>query len=295
MMKAQLLLDAQALLGEGALWHATTKQLFWVDIEGKKVHQYRPDNGETRSIDVGERIGTVVLTSGNEAIVALQNGLFRLNLTDESLTLITNPLENMPDIRFNDGKCDPMGRLWVGSMHLSAQPGVASLYRMNSDRTVERVLDDITISNGIAWSLDHQTMYYIDTPTYWVQAYDYEPDTGRITHPRVVIRVPEEVGPPDGMTIDEEGMLWIAHWGGNRVIRWNPETGEPLATIEIPAPLVTSCAFGGDDLSTLYITTARAGLSDEQRAQYPYSGGLFSIQPGVRGVAAHLFGQSVIS
>ena len=294
-MKAELVLDEQALLGEGALWYPKTRQLFWVDIEGKKLHQYRPSDERTHTIDVGERIGTVVLTANDEVIVALQKGIFSLDLKDESLTLIANPLEGKQNIRFNDGKCDPAGRFWVGSMHLETHKGVAALYRLNTDYTVEQVLDDVTISNGIVWSLDHQTMYYIDTSTHCVQAFDYELSTGQIARPRKVVDIPENIGHPDGMTIDEEGMLWIAHWGGNSVGRWSPETGELLATIEVPAPLVTSCAFGDSDLSTLYITTARTDLNDEQQTMYPHSGGVFSAKPGVRGVAPYLFGQSVAS
>ena len=293
-MKATLLLDAQALLGEGAWWYTGTQQLFWVDIEGKKLHLFRPSDGSTRAVGVGERIGTVVLTDANRAIVALQTGIFELDLTNESLTLIANPLESMPDIRFNDGKCDPAGRLWVGSMHLSVKTGAGALYCLDTDGTVEQVRDNITISNGIVWSLDHKTMYYIDTPTYGVQAFDYDLSTGRISRPRTIISIPEEMGCPDGMTIDEEGMLWIAHWGGGSVVRWDPNTGKSLLKVEVPAPLVTSCAFGGDDLQTLYITTARTDLNEEQRATYPHSGGLFSIEPGVKGVAPYLFGQSSV-
>ena len=291
-MKATLLLDARATLGEGAWWHVDTHQLFWVDIEERKLHVFRPGDGQTRTIDVGERIGTVVLTTTHQALVALQTGIFELDLADESLTLITNPLEGMPDIRFNDGKCDPAGRLWVGSMHLATQAEMASLYCLDTDGTITQMRDNITISNGIVWSLDHQIMYYIDTPTDCVQAFDYDLATARISHPRVVVRVPAEAGHPDGMAIDAEGMLWIAHWGGGRVIRWDPTTGERLREVEVPAPYVTSCAFGGDDLKTLYITTARTALSTEQRTLYPHSGGLFSVEPGVKGVAPYLFGQS---
>ena len=292
-MKAKLVLDAKAQLGEGAIWHATTHLLYWVDIEGKKLHQYHPATGKTRTIEVEERIGTVVLAEEDKAIVALQNGIFALDLASGELTLIANPLAGLPDMRFNDGKCDPVGRLWVGSMHLSAQPNAASLYRLDADRSIERVLDDITISNGIAWALNHRTMYYIDTPTNCVQAFDYESSTGHITNPRVVVTIPKGEGHPDGMTIDEEGMLWVAHWGGNKVVRWNPATGEMLQKIDVPAPHVTSCAFGGDNLSTLYITTAREGLSAEQLATYPESGGLFSVEPGVKGIPAYLFGKTI--
>ena len=291
-MKAELILDMRALLGEGALWHTGTQRLFWVDIEGRKLHWYRPADGSMHSINVEERIGTVVLASENKAVIALQNGIHTLNLTDESLTLMANPLEGKGDIRFNDGKCDPAGRLWVGSMHLLSQPHVASLYRIDASYGVERVLDNITISNGIVWSLDHKTMYYIDSPTREIKAYAYDIDTGQIAHPSVAVKVPKDIGDPDGMTIDDEGMLWVAHWGGHCVMRWNPATCEPLCKVEVPAPLVTSCAFGGDRLDTLYITTARTRLSDEMLAKFPYSGGVFACNPGVRGVPAHTFGQS---
>ena len=292
-MEAKLVLDTQAQLGEGAIWHAPTQRLYWVDIEGKKLHNYHPDSGKTYTVDVGERIGTVVLTEGDKAIVALQTGIFELDLKSERLSLIANPLKGMTDVRFNDGKCDPVGRLWVGSMHLSAQSKAASLYRLEANRNVIHVLGDITISNGIAWSLNHRTMYYIDTPTGYVQAYDYESSTGNIKNPRVVVRIPEGEGYPDGMTIDEEGMLWVAHWGGSKVVRWDPANGGKLLEIAVPAPHVTSCAFGGDSLDTLYITTAREGLTDGQLAAYPHSGGLFMVNPGVKGIPANLFGNTI--
>lgn len=291
-MEATLVLDAQARLGEGALWHADTQQLYWVDIEQKKLHLYSPTSGETRMIDVGERIGTVVPAPGNKAIVALQNGIFELDLASESLTLITNPHEGQPDMRFNDGKCDPAGRLWVGSMHLSAKSEAAALYRLDTDYTLTQMLDSVTISNGIVWSLDHKQMYYIDTPTGVVRSFDYTIEDGSIANPRVVVTVPKEMGHPDGMTIDEEGMLWVAHWGGSSVGRWNPKTGELLQKIDVPAPHVTSCAFGGENLDILYITTARQGLNDQQLATYPHSGGLFMVKPGVKGQRAYSFGAS---
>ena len=296
-MEPVLVLNAQAILGEGAIWNEKTRQLFWVDIEGKKLHCYHPDNRATCSITVDDRIGTVVLSRGSQqkAIVAMQSGIYELDLTDESTTFLGNPLEGMEQMRFNDGKCDPAGRFWVGSMHLESEPEVASLYRMETDGSIVRVKDNLTISNGIIWSLDQQTMYHIDTPTLTVQAYDYSFDTGDIANPRVVIRVPKEMGHPDGMTIDDEGMLWIALFGGGGVARWNPNTGQLLQKIEIPAPHVTSCAFGGENLETLYITTARHGLSDQQLTKYPHSGGVFAVKPGPRGIPSALFGSSTLS
>jgi sugar lactone lactonase YvrE len=284
----ELVLDAKARLGEGALWHSGEQRLYWVDIEGKELHLYDPATGQDRVIPVGERIGTVVPTQDGQALVALQNGIHLLHLESEKLSLVANPLES-PDIRFNDGKVDPAGRFWVGSVHLEAKEDAAALYRLDPDGTVQQVLEGITISNGIVWTADKKTMYYIDTPTLKIMAYNYDDATGDLSNPRVAVEVPEGSGSPDGMSIDAEGKLWVAHWGGHGVNRWNPDNGELMQKVRLPAPHVTSCAFGGENLETLYITTAREGLSEEQLQEYPLSGGLFRVQPGVRGVPAFLF------
>ena len=148
----------------------------------------------------------------------------------------------------------------------------------------------MTTSNGLDWSLDLSTMYYIDTPTMMVRAFDYDADEGSISGERIVVQVPEGVGQPDGMTVDAEGMLWVAHWDGGRVTRWNPLDGRLLATVAIPADRVTSCAFGRAHLDTLFITTARHGLDATQLVAQPQAGGLFAVRPGVCGTKAHLFG-----
>lgn len=286
-MEAELLLETTALLGEGPIWNHETQQLYWVDIEKRQLHLYTPSTGEDNFFDTGERVGTVVPIETGGALVALQDGIYRMGLQDGDKELITNPL---PDsIRFNDGKCDPLGRFWVGSMHLKGKQGAASLYMMDNEQQVEKKLDDITISNGIIWSLDSKTMYYIDTPTRQVKAYDFDPGSGEISNPRVVINVPEENGAPDGMTIDTEGMLWIGHWGGSMVGRYNPESGELIQRIDVPALNVTACAFGGENLEKLYITTASVGMSEEQLEEYPLAGSLFVAEPGVRGVPADFY------
>lgn len=152
---------------------------------------------------------------------------------------------------------------------------------MDADFGWKKMIDDVTISNGIVWSQDKTRMYYIDTPTQKVMAYDYDNETGKISNPEVAVNIPDGLGYPDGSTMDSEGMLWIAMWGGQAVTRWNPETGKLLERITIPALNVTSCAFGGRNLETLFITTARAGMSEEQISRFPESGGLFKIKPGV--------------
>jgi sugar lactone lactonase YvrE len=286
-IEAELALDTKALLGEGPIWNHETQQLYWVDIEKRQLHLYTPATGEDIFFDTGERVGTVVPVETGGALVALQDGIYWMGLQDGDKEFIVNPL---PDsVRFNDGKCDPLGRLWVGSMHLKGKKGTATLYMMDNQQEIHPKLDSVSISNGIIWSLDSKTMYYIDTPTRQVRAFDFSLEGGEISNPRVAVRVPEENGAPDGMTIDEEGMLWIGHWGGSMVGRYNPGTGELIQKIEVPALNVTACAFGGENLEKLYITTASIGTSEEQKEQYPQAGGLFVAEPGVSGVPADFY------
>ena len=286
--KAILEIDARAQLGEGALWHPTENKLYWVNIEGRMLHIYNPVTKENQSLLVKERVGTVVPVESGGVLVALQNGIHFINTQTGALQFIANPLTGT-NIRFNDGKCDPSGRFWVGSMHLQFTEGVASLYRMNTDKTVHKMLDDVTVSNGIAWTKDKKTMYYVDSYLRRIDAFDYDDANGAITNRRVVVTIPEGGGSPDGIALDEEGNIWAALWGANAVGRFDPRTGKLLQKIEVPAPNVSSCAFGGKNLDTLYITTARGELSEAQLEAYPLSGGLFSAKPGVKGMPAEFF------
>lgn len=291
--KVETVLDVQNALGEGAIWNHITQELWWIDIEGFTFNTYNPKTGKTRTIDVKQHIGTVVPSKdGLSAIVALRTGVHRLNLETEELEFLGSPEVDTNSIRLNDGKCDPAGRLWVGSMHFNQIEFAASLFRMsaNDDKVdIKKMQDSVTISNGIIWSLDEKTMYYIDTKRGNVRAYDYGKLTGDISNERVVITVPDTLGYPDGMTIDAEGMLWIALWNGNCVSRWNPNTGELLQTIEVPAHNISSCAFGGENLDTLYLTSARLDTNEEELKSKPQSGGLFKVVPGVKGVKSYFF------
>lgn len=286
-----LLLDAKAKLGEGAIWNKQAGQFYWVDIEGKRLHLYTPATQKAQSIELGERIGTVVPTLSNDTvIIALQSGIYSYHLSSGTPSLLVSPEAHLPGNRFNDGKCDPAGRLWVGSMELNAKENAAALYRIHTNGIAYKMLDSVTISNGICWSLDHRSMYYIDTPKGNIRSFDYDKATGKIRNEKVIVTIPEGMGHPDGMTIDAEGMLWVAMWGGSCVARWNPNDGSLLSTIEVPALNVTSCAFGGPDLQTLYITTASIGMNEEQQAQYPLAGGVFVATPGVGGVECAYWG-----
>jgi sugar lactone lactonase YvrE len=287
-LQAELVLDAKAMLGEGSIWHPKEKKLYWIDIEGKALHIYDPASNEDKQFPVGSRIGTVVPVEKGGVLVALQNGIQEMDTKTGKLKFLLNPLPDT-NLRFNDGKCDPAGRFWVGTLALDSRRRGAVLYRFDKDKSIHTMLDSVSISNGIVWTADKKTMYYNDTPTGTIQGFDYDDKTGAISNRRVVVRIPRGTGSPDGMTIDAEGNLWVALWGGSCVGKFNPLTGELLQKVKVPAPNVSSCAFGGKDLETLYITTARAWVNPERLKEFPLSGGLFSVKPGVRGVSAEFY------
>lgn len=286
-LTASLELETKALLGEGAIWHPVENRLYWIDIEGKHLHIYDPETKKNQSFDVGARIGTVVPVQTGGVLIALQTGIYKMDLKSGRKDFITNPLPDSA-LRFNDGKCDPSGRFWVGSLALDSRKKGASLYRLDLNKQSHTVLNNVTISNGIVWTADRKTMYYVDTPTRMVQAFDYDDNSGTITNRRVAIKIPDGMGAPDGMTIDAEGKLWIALWGGFAVGRFDPQTGELLQKISVPAPNVSSCAFGGKNLDVLYITTARAWVNPEKLIEFPLTGSLFSVKPGVKGLPTSL-------
>lgn len=285
----QLVIDSKSELGEGAFWNYKTQEFLWIDINGKILNIYNPLTGNNKEMFTGQMIGTVVPTETGQVLVALQNGIYKLNPGTGTKKLIIDPEENLPDNRFNDGKCDPAGRLWVGTMSTKDEKNAGALYRLNSDSSIHKMVDNVSISNGIVWSLDKTKMYYIDTPTKKVMGYDYNNVTGDISNPKVAVEIPEDMGSPDGMTIDGDGNVWIALWGGSAVGCWNPETGKLLKTVNVPAKNVTSCAFGDDDLGTLYITTAKTGTSEKELKEFPLAGGVFKTRPGVKGVEAFFF------
>jgi len=288
---AELEYEIKAKLGEGALWNHKTNELYWIDIEGKTLFIYNPKTKENKSYKMPSRIGTVVPYTENEVIVALEDGIYNFNLKSKTQTLFSNIESKLSDNRFNDGKCDPAGNFWVGSMNIKdTKKTTGSLYKITKDKKVEQKINNVRISNGIVWTKDGKTMYYIDTPTGKIRAYDYDMEIGDISNERVAVTIPESIGYPDGMTIDEEDMLWVGLWNGNGVGRFNPKTGELISKIEVPAHNVTACAFGGENLDTLYITTARVDMSDDELKEKPLSGSIFKVKPGVRGVKSSFFG-----
>ncbi|EGC35811.1 hypothetical protein DICPUDRAFT_72325 [Dictyostelium purpureum] len=283
--RATLVYPQHAQLGEGSIWSVDKQALIWIDIEGRKLFVYHPNDNTNQAFDLPERPGTVVERTNGELLVAVKGGIRTFNIYTKESMIITNP-ETEPTNRYNDGKCDPQGRFWIGSMSLkSGEPAVASLYRVNHDLSSERILSGIKISNGLVWSLDQKKFYYIDTPTMGVDEFDYDAHSGSISNRKRCISFTGQDGFPDGMTIDAEGKLWIAHWDGGRVTRWDPNTKQRIFTVTVPnVSKVTSVAFGDYDLQTLYITTARDGGQ-------PDSGSLFKYRftNGIKGIPAYKF------
>lgn len=281
------------MLGEGPVWDQTRKQVYWVDIPEGHIHQFSTTTGAHHIIPVHQMIGAVALCKDGSLVAALQHGFALIDHETGDIKMINDPEQHLPDNRFNDGKCDPAGRFWAGTLSFPEDSPVGSLYMLSNDLTVLKKAEGITVSNGLAWSLDHQTFYYIDTPTFEVRAYDFDKGSGNISNKKTIIEVPKEDGFPDGMTIDNEGMLWIAHWGGWQLTRWDPQSGEKIFSIPMPVAKVTSCTFGGENLGDLYITSARKDLTEEELRKQPLAGSLFVIRDcGFTGVGVFEFQHS---
>ncbi len=287
-LKAELLYPAANILGEGPVWHTARNSFFWVDIEGKKLNEIKWPERQVQSWPMPQRIGMIVLYDDFNLLVALEDGLSLFNLESGKLQWLVGVEKELAQNRPNDGKCDSEGRLWLGTMHVAAKKNAGSVYCIDENKVTQH-LTDLTIANGMAWSGDNKKFYFIDSPLQRVDQYLFDATSGTITFERIAVEIPAEIGKPDGMTIDEEGMLWVAQWDGFCVCRWNPGTGELLFKIDVPVPQVTSCVFGGENLDQLLITTASVGLSEENLLKYPQSGHLFIAQPGVKGSLPNKF------
>jgi sugar lactone lactonase YvrE len=236
---------------------------------------------------VGKRVGTVVPANDNKLIIALEDAIEVLDFETGARLEMIKIEADIPGNRCNDGKCDAAGRLWVGTMSIKEELKKGALYCF--DGSLQKKLSGISISNGICWSKDNSTMYFIDSLDYQIKAYDFEVSTGNITNERVVVEIKEPGYTPDGMAIDQEGMLWVAMWGGGCVHRYNPASGALIGKVKLPVPNVTSCAFGGENMKTLLITTASVGLDNEQLQRFPLSGSLFYITTDVSGAEMNNF------
>lgn len=267
--------------GEGPIWH--NDRLLYVDIESHKIIAFNPATQEEKIWNVGQRVGTVVPRAQGGLVWAGDNGFYFLDETTGVSTAIADPEPGLPDNRFNDGKCDPAGRLWAGTICLKKRAD-ASLYCLHTDLTVEKKFGPVTNSNGIIWSKDTRTMFYIDTPSKKIRAFDFDNATSAITNERVIWDTSADPSSPDGLTIDSEDRLWIAFCHGAKVVCFNPATQKVETQIDFPCIETTACAFGGPDLQDLYITT---GLKPGEAE--PHAGRLFVCRPGATGVPAFAF------
>lgn len=285
----EVVTNHSSLLGECPVWDESNKTVKWVDIINGDLHSFKTGSEEMETFNTGSMTGAVVVRSSGGMIAALKEGFAAINLNQQSCTLIASPADH-PGIRFNDGKCDAAGRFWAGTMSLNGTPGKGKLYVLNADFSIDIKLEDISCSNGVGWSLDNTKFYFIDTPTRQVVAYDYDLINCIISKKKVIITIPESEGLPDGMTVDADGMLWIALWGGWKIIQCDPFTGARLHEIKLPVSNVTSCCFGGDEFEDLYITSARTGLTPEKLSSQPLAGYLFVIKnSGCKGLAPYSF------
>ncbi|MCS6993495.1 MAG: SMP-30/gluconolactonase/LRE family protein [Anaerolineales bacterium] len=286
----ELLLDAQAALGEGPAWNAVHRCLSWVDIHAGRLHLYNPSSGEQETLSVDPPLGCAAPAQGGKFILGMRHGIALLHPQTGQLSVLASPEAHLPGNRFNDGKCGPDGRFLAGTMDNSEKEASGALYSYAPNGALKTLVTGVRISNGLAWSRDYRTLYYIDTPTFEVKAYDYDLESGEIANPRVVISIPPRLGFPDGMTSDAAGRLWIGMWGGAAVTVWNPNSGQLLETLPLPAKNVTACVFGGENGTDLFITSARQGLTRADLSEYPLSGGLFRVQTNVEGMPTFSFG-----
>ncbi len=282
--------DAGATLGEGTLWSVSHQSLFWVDILGKRLHRYTPAANARHSWQFDEEISAVAeRMHAPELLITLRRGFAYFNTKSGSVQHLHQPEPERSGNRFNDGKCDAKGRFWGGTMDFECQQPTGALYRYDAQGVCTRMADGYAVTNGPTWSQDGKTLYFNDTVKARIHAFDFDPDTGEISNQRVWLELSQGDGFPDGMTTDADGLIWIAHWGAGCVTCHHPTSAAELARICLPTRHITNCTFGGEDLKTLFITSACFGLTTEQRTAEPLAGGLFCVAMERPGLAANTF------
>lgn len=273
-------------LGEGPIWDPRKNCLYWLDILNSEFHRYIPQSQNHTVINVGAMAGSIHLTRDEELVVlTMCDGLCELDLRTQQLQILGKPFELKKGIRFNDGKTDAAGRLWAGTMEMGCTEDAGEFLRVDSRDRAEIVLTPMTIPNGLAWKNDNSVLYHIDSPHLAVSAYPFDLDNGLLGSPTTVLSFQDDGSIPDGMCIDDDGMLWIAFFGGGCVNRYDPESGVHLARVELPAQQITSCCFGGEDRHELFITSSRYRLDGSALAETPLAGALFKVRVDVTGPA----------
>lgn len=292
MLEALPLEAPTSRLGEGPVWDSRTGWLVWTDIDGHRLHSYDPSSGASRSTTFEFAVGAFALAAENRLVLATPTGFMTCDRDGADLRLVAEIEADRDETRMNDGKCDRAGRFWAGTMAYDGGRGAGSLYRLSPDGSTTRMLEGVTISNGLAWNAGDSLMYYVDTAERRIDVFDFDLDTGTITDRRPFVHISPADGLPDGITIDADDHVWVALWGGGAVHRYSPDSNLDVV-VSVPASLVTSCAFGGDFFDDLYVTTASIGLDAAELRAQPGAGRLFSCRPGVRGLPTAPFGAQI--
>jgi sugar lactone lactonase YvrE len=278
-------LDARATLGEGPVWDERAGVLYFVDIEAPALFRFDPASGAVKRWDLPARIGCLALEqAGSGAVLALATGFARIDFATGALAAIANPLAGRADHRFNDGACDPRGRFWAGSMHVSSRQPSGVIYSLEAGGRTRAVFEGFSVPNGLAWSPDGARFYLNDSPRAMFVA-EFDAASGRVGAPFVFADVSAAPGFPDGTAVDAEGFLWSARWDGRGLARFAPD-GRLDRFVDLPVSRPTSCAFGGRGLAQLYVTSARKGLDAATLAREPLAGAVFVLEPGVAGLPA---------
>jgi sugar lactone lactonase YvrE len=287
-MYAELALKLECNVGEGPFWDDVKQDLYFVDIMNKQIKMFSLTSKLVETVQFNQEIGAVFLDQKSNLIVAARDGIFAAT-RDGVLDTLLAPIElEDTSIRTNDAKCDAYGRMWVGTMAFDFTPGAAALFSFDS-KDLKKVVPDLTVSNGIGWSLDKKIMYFIDSPTKRVDMFDFDLEGGELRNRRPFLLLGELDAFPDGLTTDEDGGVWVALFGGGEVRRFDSQ-GTLTHIVEIPVKQVTSCCFGGGDMSDLYITTAQNGMDSDSLIREPLAGSLFRVKTSFKGSKSNRYG-----
>jgi sugar lactone lactonase YvrE len=285
----QCLSENRSLLGEGPCWSPRDGALYWVDILTPSIHRFDASTAQDTEIKLGAMVSLAIPKVTGGVLVATPGGLMTFDDVTKRMSLLCHPEADRPGNRYNDGKCDRMGRLWVGSLDMGTAANRGNLFRVDPDGNWKKMDTGFTVANGLGWSPDNKRMYFTDSTRRTIYVYDFDLLSGNIANRRNFITLRANEGTPDGLTVDEEGCLWVAVWDAWRVSRYSPQ-GEELLRIRMPVPRPTSCCFGGADLDTLYVTSASVRLNEDALRAAPLSGSLFAIKfPGIRGLPETMF------
>ena len=276
-------LDARASLGESPVWSVAEQALYWVDINAPALHRFDPVTGSNTTMPMPAAIGCMALRARGGFIVALRDGVWLVGRDGELERRLAQPPYDPAHHRFNDGRCDRQGRFFAGTMNEKRDANSGALYRVDAAGALTKVVGDVMISNGLAWSPEGRTMYHSDTPAHVIRAYDYDVRTGTPSNRRVFVQWTGETDRPDGGAVDSAGNYWSAFYRAGKVVKLSPR-GDTLAEFAVPAMCPTMCAFGGGDLRTLYLTSARQMREPDELARLPQSGGIFAMRVDTPGL-----------